>query len=276
MMYMCLMLILSFGVCDMYAAAVLRRERRLLLLFVLAYFIAVLAVRPEFSRYAVRDAVDAVSSATRALRWQMAAGNLLAVMTFYVPVGLLGLRLSRVANLPGIRRSQTPWIESLVKPLIFGAAWAAIMVLVSLAAQLGDPVGRMPPRPLPALMFASLAASIGQEIIFRLLFLSLCSVTIRWLVRKTGESAADTRQYGWLANGLATMAFVASQVGAATLAAGALSPLQLPLTAIAQVIGLHVGLGLLAGWMFSRCGLLAASGVHFAAHLMWSLVWGLV
>jgi len=58
--------------------------------------------------------------------------------------------------------------------------------------------------------------------------------------------------------------------------AGASSPLALPAVELLELLVLNGALGLLAGRAFLRYGLLAASGVHFWADIVWHALFPLL
>lgn len=208
--------------------------------------------------------------------WQMALGNALIVLLLYLPAGLIGLWLARRANLPGVYCTDAGWRDWLLWPLIIGLAVGSAMVGLDLLIRQVSAFEGFPHPPFPASLLASFTAGVGEEILYRLLVMSMWAVVLGWLGRRI-LPGRDTRAVSvWLANGLAALAFAAGHLGSAMLLTGAETPAALPPMMLLEVFALNGLVGMTAGWAFARNGLLAAIGIHFWADVVWHVLYGLV
>jgi hypothetical protein len=203
-------------------------------------------------------------------------GNAGIILVFYTPLGLLGYWLSQRAGLPGIYRPGAGPQAWVLRPFIIGVVLGLVLVAGDLGLQ---PLTGMPglPHPVfPASILASLVAGIGEEILTRLLVLSLWAAALIWLARRLNNRPAGRRAALWVANVIAALAFSASHLPAMMMLAGAATPAALPPVVLAEVFALNGLMGILAGEAFIRDGLVAASGIHFWADIIWHVVYGAV
>ena len=77
----------------------------------------------------------------------------------------------------------------------------------------------------------------------------------------------------WGGNIIAALLFSAGHLPAAMLFLGVLSPLEIPILALAEIFLLNSLVGLVAGERYMRDGLTAAIGVHFWADMVWHVIW---
>ena len=208
--------------------------------------------------------------------WQLAVANLFLVLVLYGLLGLAGDAMARGAGLPGTLAARVSARALWLEPLVVGvAAGVGLVVLDRLAARLSPTFSGFPHPPFPSSLLASLTAGIGEEIAFRLFVLSLwawlLTTLLRWLRRPDLRRAAL-----WTANVLAALAFAAGHLASVMMLAGVGTPLALPAVELVELVLLNGGLGLLAGRAFLRYGLLAASGIHFWADIVWHVFFPLL
>lgn len=252
----------------------IQRKQATILLLMLAMYMIAAVVYALMPGGALATAAMFGQSTTLA-PWQIALGNALLIAVVYGPAGFAGLWLAHKADLPGIYRPNATRNESLVGPLWIGVLVGGVLVVVDLAAKYWTEIPELPHPPFPASILASVAAGIGEEIIFRLLIMSLWTVVLGWIL---GRIVAADRARGWsqwAANGLAALAFAAGHLGTAMVIAGVVSPVDLPPVMLLQIFILNGLVGVVSGLAFVREGLVAAAGVHFWADVVWHVLYGL-
>jgi membrane protease YdiL (CAAX protease family) len=253
-----------------------REQRRLLALLVALYALAavIYTVLPS----GLLASVHAMEQATLPdiPLWQMALGNALVILLLYLPAGLAGLWLARRADLPGMYRGDAGWRAWFLWPLGIGLLVGVAMVGFDLLIRQVSTFDGFPHPPFPASLLASFTAGIGEEILYRLLLMSLWAVVIGWLMRRLLPGRDTRTTTRWLANGLAALAFAAGHLGSAMVLMGAETPAALPLPMLLELVVLNGLVGLTAGWAFMRDGLVAAIGIHFWADVVWHVLYGLV
>ncbi len=206
--------------------------------------------------------------------WQLALGNAAIILLGYGAIGLFGLWLAHSAGLPGIFRAGAGWRVLLLRPLLLGSATGAVLVVADLAGRATGGYAGFPHPPFPASLLASLTAGIGEELMFRLFVMSLWAILLGWLLRRVFPGR-ETRGWSlWAANGVAALAFAAFHLPTAMTLEAVATPALLPPLMLVELIVLNGLLGIVAGKAFARDGLIAASGVHFWADVVWHVVFG--
>lgn len=189
-------------------------------------------------------------------------------------VGLLGLQTWRWSRLACVMRREGPRrLGSLVRP----ALWMAFGLLIGLALlavirlaiepavpAIGARMAAAGARPPWRRILIIYVAAVGEELIFRLLLLSLVAGLAARLLRLPDQ--VPSRAAIWAANGLAALAF-----GAVHLPAWSGSmPLRMGLAL--SVLMLNAVGGLVFGHMFVSRGIVAAMWTHAGADCAIQLV----
>ncbi len=208
--------------------------------------------------------------------WQLALGNAGLILVLYTGLGMIGLVLARKVGWPGIYRIGASRRELFIHPLVYGAVVGLFLVVVDLLVQRLTSFEGFPHPAFPASIVASLAAGIGEEIIFRLFIMSLWVFMLSWLSPRLLPGRQTDEVIFWIANLIATLVFVAGHLGTAMVLAGVSSPADLSPIILAELVALNGLFGLVAGWVFRRDGLVAAVGVHFWADIIWHVLFGLL
>jgi membrane protease YdiL (CAAX protease family) len=208
--------------------------------------------------------------------WVLALANAGIVLVVYSLVGLIGLWLSTKAGLPGIYREGASRSSFWLVPLGVGAAGGVFLVICDWLFSGFFGLEPLPHPPFPGSILASLAAGIGEEILFRLFVMSLWAALLGWLARWLLPGRNLSLPVAWIANIIAALAFGAGHMGTVMLLFNAASPAELPAALIAEVFLLNGIIGLAAGELYRRHGLVAASGVHFWADMVWHVIYGII
>jgi hypothetical protein len=224
---------------------------------------------------AANPAAAQMTQATNLPVWQIAGANAALIIVVYGLLGLAGYWLTRRAGLPGIFRAAAGRRAWIVRPLYIGAVLGVLLTMVDLLGRaLGYPPFAHPA--FPASIGASLSAGLGEEIIFRLFVMGLWSLILTWLLGKLLPGRNTRRAALWGANVIAALAFAASHFPAMMLLAGVSTPAAVPVFTLAEVIVLNGLLGIVAGEASMRDGLVAASGIHFWADILWHVIYGVL
>ena len=211
------------------------------------------------------------SPASQLSGWQLGLINAAVVTLLYGLLGLAGYWLARRLGLPGILRDgATPREWGLVPLAIGAAAGVALIAADRLFASSGDWPGFAHPA-FPLSIFASGAAGIGEEVLFRLIVLSLWASILNLGLGRIGAGEVAF----WVGNAIAALAFAAGHLPAVVVLLDAPSPADLPAIALAEVFVLNGVVGLICGWQFRRVGLVGAVGVHFWADVVWHVIFPL-
>jgi len=182
-------------------------------------------------------------------------------------IGFLGLRLWRWSGLPGLLETEAPTgIERVVLPaaslglglivglLLLGVIRLAIEPTIPAA---GARIAAAAALPLWRRVVVIYVAAVGEELVFRLVLLSVVTgLTIRLVRRAAGVSS---RAVAWGAIGLSAFAFAAVHLPAWS----AMGPLSRGL--VLMVMTLNGLGGVVFGYVFVTRGIVAAMWAHAGA-----------
>jgi membrane protease YdiL (CAAX protease family) len=251
------------------------RERKWLLVLVGLYALAALiyVLMPD-GAMTLPESLDEAGLDLPA--WQLGLANAALILLVYGTLGLIGLWLARKAGLPGLHRSGADRRALIWRPLQMGISVGIVLVLSDTVARLLTDFAGFPHPPFPASILASFTAGVGEELIFRLVVMSLWTIILSWLFSRLVSEGRARRWALWGANAIGALAFAAAHLGTATVVFGTGRVLTLPPVVLAEILALNGLLGVVAGVAFVRDGLVAACGIHFWADVVWHVIYGLL
>lgn len=209
--------------------------------------------------------------------WVLGLANAGIVLVIYGVAGVAGYWFARRLGLPGTYSPQAGWKGWLLWPCLVGIGAGVFIVILdrlfapAIQAALGSSQvweGFAHPQ-FPLSLIASATAGIGEEILFRSFVLGFWAYLLNLLLRRWQA----TRIALWIANGIAALAFSASHLATAMFLLGVSTPAELPPPVLAELLLLNGVLGLVAGGLSFRDGLVAAIGVHFWADIIWHVIY---
>jgi membrane protease YdiL (CAAX protease family) len=193
------------------------------------------------------------------------------VLVLYGILGLLGYWFARLLGLPGFFSENGNWRRWFFIPLLLGLGCGALLVAGDILFAPINGFGRLPHPSFPVSILASLGAGIGEEILFRGFVFGLWGILFNWLLKRFhGRMVAL-----WIANVIAALAFGASHFATVLILTKASSLAELNPALIVEVFLINGIIGLVAGQRYMKDGLVAASGVHFWADVVFHVTWGL-
>ena len=193
------------------------------------------------------------------------------VLVGYGLFGLAGYWLARKVGLPGIYSPDGNLRRWVFTPLLIGLVSGVILLVGDLLFAPINGLGRLIHPPFPVSILASIAAGIGEEILFRGLVFGLWALLLTWLFRRFNRRTTAL----WIANVIAALAFAAGHLGTAMFLVGAASPADLNPFLVLELFLLNGIVGLAAGERYMKDGLVAAAGVHFWTDVVWHVLYGL-
>ncbi|MGE5462585.1 MAG: type II CAAX prenyl endopeptidase Rce1 family protein [Syntrophothermus sp.] len=194
------------------------------------------------------------------------------ILVVYGLAGLAGYWFAHKLGLPGIYSEEGNLRRWVLIPLLLGLIVGVAMSVVDLVFAPFNGFGHMVHPGFPYSIISSLAAGIGEEIMFRGFVFGLWVFLLNWLFKRfNGRTAAL-----WMANVIAALAFGAGHIGTIMLLTGVSSPSQINPILLAETFLLNAMIGLTAGERYMKDGLVAASGVHFWADMVFHVVYGLL
>lgn len=202
----------------------------------------------------------------------VALANAAIVLVLYGGLGYAGYLLCRSIGFPGIWDPKVTIRQRFMIPLLLGSGIGIFFILGDLIFSSFNTIGRLQHPPFPMSLLASITAGIGEEIIFRLFFISFWV----WLVAFKILKGKGQNIVFWIISLFSALAFGFGHLPAVMLLYGWEIFGEIPPVLIAEIILLNAVLSLFAAYYFRRYGILAAIGIHFWADIVWHLLWGLI
>lgn len=194
------------------------------------------------------------------------------MLVLYGGLGWLGLLLTRRVGFADLWEPGVTNRQRLLLPALVGGATGLFFVLADTlfsCFRSGEP---LPHPPFPTSLVASATAGIGEEIIFRLFFISFWV----WLVSAVLLKGRWQNQVFWIVAVVAALVFALGHLPSLMFLLGLQQITAIPVALFGEIILLNGVLSLLAAFYLRNYGFLAAVSVHFWADVVWHVLWGLV
>lgn len=207
----------------------------------------------------------------------LASKPLMALMTVaiylivYGGLGLIGLKLARKLGFADLWDTAVSPRQRFLIPALVGVGLGIFFILIDQILAPWHPFGPLPHPPFPTSLVASIAAAIGEEIIFRLFFISFWV----WLVSSLLLKGRWQPQIFWIVAVISALAFAVAHLPSVMFLLGVESMQAIPPPLLVEITLLNGSLSLFAAHYFKIYGFLAAVGIHFWADVVWHVIWGL-
>ncbi|MHB2148435.1 CPBP family glutamic-type intramembrane protease [Calditrichota bacterium LG25] len=195
----------------------------------------------------------------------------LIMFVLYGGLGLVGLTLSRKLGFAEIRDEQVSNRQRFLTPALVGAALGLFFIGADTILSHFHSLGNLPHPPFPTSLVASIVAGIGEEIIFRLFFVSFWT----WLISSILLKRKWQSQVFWMVTVLSAFAFAAAHLPSVMMLFSLKQFNQIPPALLIEILLLNGMLSVAAAYYFRKYGFLAAVGIHFWADVVWHVIWGL-
>jgi membrane protease YdiL (CAAX protease family) len=190
----------------------------------------------------------------------------------YGGLGFIGLKLAHRLGFANLWDAAVSQRQRFLTPALIGIGLGVFFILIDTLFAAWHDLGALPHPPFPMSIVASIAAGIGEEIIFRLFFISFWV----WLVSAVLLKGRWQFQIFWIIAILSALAFALAHLPSVMFLVGIESIQAIPPLLIMELVILNGVLSLFAAHYFRLYGFLAAVGIHFWADVVWHIIWGLV
>ena len=110
--------------------------------------------------------------------------NVITILILYGGLGLIGLKLSQRLSFADLWDSKISNKQRFLIPALIGTGIGIFFILADVILSRFHPLGRLPHPPFPTSLVASAVAGIGEEVIFRLFFISFWVWLISYVILK--------------------------------------------------------------------------------------------
>ena len=194
------------------------------------------------------------------------------ILILYGGLGFLGLQLSQKLGFANLWDSRISNRQRFLIPALTGVGIGVFLILADVVLSQFHTLGALPHPPFPISLVASLAAGIGEELIFRLFFISFWVWLISYLILKKRWQ----NQIFWIIAILSALVFALGHIPSLMIVFDLKAVSEIPLVLMSEIILLNGVLSLFAAYYFRKFGFLAPVGIHFWANVIWHVIWGAV
>ena len=201
----------------------------------------------------------------------LALANFGITLVIYGGLGFIGLKLSQRIGFADLWDSNISNRQRFLIPAIIGAGIGVFIIIADVIFSRLHSFGPLPHPLFPASLVASLTAGIGEELIFRLFFISLWV----WLVSRVIMGGRWQNQLFWIVTVFSALAFAFGHLPALMILFDLKTVSEIPPVLLAEIVLLNGILSLFAAYYFRKYGFLAPVGIHFWADVVWHVIYGL-
>ena len=207
-----------------------------------------------------------------------ASKNIIALVNFFIMLiiygglGYLGLRLSKKIEFPELWDNKYSVKEKLVYPALLGVTAGVFLIILDYIFSFFNGFGKLVHPPFPTSFFASVSAGIGEELIFRLFFITFWV----WLISKVILNGKYRNIVFWIITLFSAILFAGAHLPSIMFLVGAKTISGLSMILIVELLILNSLISIPAAYYFRKYGILAAISIHFWADIVWHFIYGLL
>jgi membrane protease YdiL (CAAX protease family) len=189
----------------------------------------------------------------------------------YGGLGLAGLKLAGKLGFAGIWDAYVTNRQRFLTPGIVGALLGVFLIISDIIFSRFNGIGNLQHPPFPSSFFASLSAGIGEEMLFRLFFISFWVWLISYIILRNRWR----NQVFWVIAGISAIVFAIGHVPSLMMLYNFTSVNDISPVLWAEIILLNGAISIFAAYYMRKYGFLSAVMIHFSADLVWHVIRGL-
>ncbi len=202
----------------------------------------------------------------------LALANAAIMLILYGGLGFLGLKLSSKLGFADIWDLKVSNKQRFLIPALIGVGIGIFFILVDVIFSKFHTLGPIPHPPFPTSLVASATAGIGEEVIFRLFFISFWVWFISYVILKNRWQ----NKVFWVVTFFSALAFAIGHFPSVMILFGFNTIQEIPFVLISEIILLNGVISFFAAYYFRKYGFLAAVGIHFCTDIIWHAIWGMI
>ena len=181
--------------------------------------------------------------------------NATIMLILYGGLGFIGLKLSQKLGFADIWDSRVTNKQRFLIPALVGIAIGVFFFFADIILSQFHTLGPLPHPPFPTSLVASAVAGIGEEIIFRLFFISFWVWLISFVILKRRWQ----NQIFWIIAILSALAFAFGHIPSVMILFGLNAVNEFPPALLSEIILLNGVLSIFAAYYFRKFGLSCSS-----------------
>jgi len=202
----------------------------------------------------------------------MALATFAITLFLYGGLGFLGLYLSRKLGFAKIWDKNVSNKQRFLTPLFIGIILGVFLIVMDLIFSQFNEIGRFIHPPFPTSIFVSISAGIGEEIIFRLFFISFWV----WLISSLILKGKAKNKVFWIISIISAFGFAIGHIPSIMILFGMKSITEISPILWGEIILLNGTISIFCAYYFRKYGFLAAVGIHFWTDIVWHVVYGII
>ncbi|MFO7826536.1 MAG: CPBP family glutamic-type intramembrane protease [Cyclobacterium sp.] len=202
----------------------------------------------------------------------LALVNAATMFILYGGLGFLGLKLSQKLGFANIWDVKVTNKQRFLIPALIGIGLGAIFIIIDSIFSQFHSLGSLPHPPFPTSIVASAVAGIGEEIIFRLFFISFWVWLISYVILKKKYQ----NRIFWIITIFSAFAFATGHLPSVMMFFNLSTINELPSVLLYEIMLINGILSVFAAYYFRKYGFFAPVGIHFWADIIWHVIWGAI
>lgn len=190
----------------------------------------------------------------------------------YGGLGLIGLKLSQKLGFADLWDSKVSNRHRFLIPALVGGGIGIFFIFADVILSQFHTLGKLPHPPFPTSLIASAVAGIGEEVIFRLFFISFWVWLISYVILKKRWQ----NQIFWIISIFSALTFALGHVPSIMILFGLNAINEVPFALMIEIILLNGVFSLFSAYYFRKFGFLSAVGIHFWTDVIWHVIWGVI
>ncbi len=207
-----------------------------------------------------------------AAKWLVALAVFGLIFIVYGLLGYLGLKLAKKIGIPDILTSEVSHKQRFLFPALAGVISGVVLIIGDSIFSQFNGIGHFVHPAFPASILATISAGIGEEMLFRLFFISFWT----WLISRVIFRGKYATQIFWLVAVLSAIVFGLAHYPAIMYLYKFPSFSAVPLGLQIELLSLNGLVSLVAAYFYKKVGYLGAVGVHLWTDVVWHVILGLI
>jgi len=236
----------------------------ILMIIILTISAVISVFLPQSSMISIRQELPASKAV-------IALVNALIMLVLYGGLGYIGLKLSMKLGFAELWDKKVNNKQRFLYPAIYGIIAGFLLIIFDYIFSFFNGIGKLIHPPFPTSFFASITAGIGEEVIFRLFFISFWV----WLISQVILKGKYKNKVFWIVTFLSAIAFAGAHLPSIMFLENIEQISNLSLVLIIEIFLLNSFISFPAAYYFRKYGVLAAVGIHFWADIIWHVIYGL-